>query len=52
MAYLFLFQPKLIGFTWYTAIGLVITMVLGWVLSLRHHSDAPADAEAAEAATP
>jgi solute:Na+ symporter, SSS family len=52
MAYLFLFQPKLIGFTWYTAIGLVITMVLGWALSLRHHSDAPTVAEAAEAATP
>lgn len=52
MAYLFLFQPKLIGFTWYTAIGLVITMVLGWMLSRRHHSDAPAGAQAAEATTP
>jgi solute:Na+ symporter, SSS family len=36
MAYLFLFQPELIGFTWYTAIGLVITMTLGTLLSLRH----------------
>ncbi|MBO0873250.1 MAG: sodium:solute symporter [Pseudonocardia sp.] len=52
MAYLFLFQPKLVGFTWYTAIGLVITMVLGWVLSLRYRSDAPTGVEAAEAITP
>jgi solute:Na+ symporter, SSS family len=36
MAYLFLFQPELIGFTWYTGIGLVITMGLGTLLSLRH----------------
>jgi solute:Na+ symporter, SSS family len=36
MAYLFLFQPELIGFTWYTAIGLAITMTLGSLLSLTH----------------
>lgn len=36
MAYLFLFQAELIGFTWYTGIGLAITMVLGGLLSLRH----------------
>jgi len=36
MAYLFLFQPELVGFTWYTGIGLVITMVIGTLLSLTH----------------
>jgi solute:Na+ symporter, SSS family len=36
MAYVFLFQPDLIGFTWYTGIGLVITMVLGTLMSLTH----------------
>lgn len=36
MTYLFVFQKDLIGFTWYTAIGLVITMLLGGLLSLRH----------------
>src|SRR5699024_7155364 len=36
MASLFLFYPELIGFTWYTAIGTAITLVLGYLLSLRH----------------
>lgn len=36
MAYLFWFQPELIGFTWYTAIGVIITVGLGFLLSLRH----------------
>ena len=36
MSYLFLFQPDLIGYTWYTAIGVVITLVVGWLLSRRH----------------
>lgn len=41
MSYLFFFQPDLIGFTWYTAIGLVITLAIGWSLSRRHGADAP-----------
>ena len=36
MAYLFVFQRGLIGFTWYTAIGVAITMTIGWLLSRRH----------------
>ena len=35
MSWLFLFQPGLVGFTWYTAIGTSITLALGWLLSLR-----------------
>ncbi|ANY10422.1 sodium:solute symporter [Pseudonocardia sp. HH130630-07] len=35
MAALFLLAPTLVGFTWYTAIGLVITVLLGFLLSLR-----------------
>lgn len=41
MSYLFLFQPDLVGFTWYTAIGASIVLVLGWTLSLRHGDAAP-----------
>ena len=43
MTYLFLFERTLIGFTWYTAIGVVVTVGLGFLLSLRHRSaeDAP-----------
>lgn len=41
MTYLFIFQPDLVGFTWYTLIGLVITMVIGWLLSRRHAEDSP-----------
>lgn len=41
MSYLFLFQPELVGFTWYTAIGVVITMGVGGLLSLRHRDVAP-----------
>ena len=36
MAYLFVFQRGLIGFTWFTAIGVAITMAIGAALSLRH----------------
>lgn len=49
MASLFLLAPKLVGFTWYTAIGLVITVVLGLLLSLRHPA-APATESATDAA--
>lgn len=49
MAYLFVFQPELIGFTWYTAIGVVITTAIGWLLSRRHATDAPQTAEAVTA---
>ncbi|WP_285730540.1 sodium:solute symporter [Nocardiopsis sp. ATB16-24] len=35
MSWLFLFQPGLVGFTWYTAIGTSITLALGGLLSLR-----------------
>lgn len=38
MGSLFLFAPDAVGFTWYTAIGLVITMVLGSLLALRHRT--------------
>lgn len=41
MSYLFLFQPDLIGFTWYTAIGVVITLTLGFLSSRRHREDSP-----------
>lgn len=41
MAYLFFFQKELVGFTWYTAIGVVITMTLGFLLSRRHPDDSP-----------
>lgn len=51
MAALFLLAPDAVGFTWYTAIGLVITMVLGTVLSLRHRTAAPV-APASEQARP
>ncbi|MDQ4084553.1 MAG: sodium:solute symporter [Actinomycetota bacterium] len=52
MAYLFLFQPELIGFTWYTGIGLVITMVIGSLLSLRHPAAADVPEEREPAAVP
>ena len=39
MAWLFLFAPELVGFTWYTAIGTTITVGLGYLLSLRHRDD-------------
>jgi SSS family transporter len=41
MSYLFLFQRELVGFTWYTAIGVVITMAVGFLLSRRHSGDSP-----------
>ncbi|MFD6951311.1 sodium:solute symporter [Nocardiopsis sp. TSRI0078] len=41
MAWLFLFEPELVGFTWYTAIGTSIVLVLGYLLSLRHRDEAP-----------
>jgi solute:Na+ symporter, SSS family len=50
MGYLFLFQPELVGFTWYTGIGLVITMVIGSLLSLTHPR-APVQAEPETVAT-
>ncbi len=47
MAWLFLFEPELVGFTWYTAIGSAITLGLGYLLSRRHRDDSPtAEAEA------
>lgn len=46
MSWLFLFQPGLIGFTWYTAIGTGIVLGLGYLLSRRHPDDSPmADAD-------
>ena len=46
MAWLFLFEPELVGFTWYTAIGSAITLGLGYLLSRRHREDSPtADAD-------
>lgn len=41
MARPFLVQPDLVGFTWYTAIGVVITLVVGTLLSRRHGEDSP-----------
>ncbi len=41
MVYLFLFHRDLVGFTWYTAMGVVITLVPGFLLSRRHADDAP-----------
>ncbi|WP_067608234.1 sodium:solute symporter [Nocardiopsis listeri] len=41
MAWLFLFEPELVGFTWYTAIGSAITLGLGYLLSRRHRDDSP-----------
>ncbi|MGB7448044.1 MAG: sodium:solute symporter [Ornithinimicrobium sp.] len=41
MVYLFVWQRDLIGFTWYTAIGVVITLVVGGGLALRHREDSP-----------
>lgn len=50
MAWLFLFEPELVGFTWYTAIGSAITLGLGYLLSRRHRDDSPtAEAEPAPA---
>ena len=46
MSSLFLFAPDLVGFTWYTAIGVAITLGLGYLLSRRHSEDAPGAAEA------
>lgn len=46
MSSLFLFAPELVGFTWYTAIGVTITLGLGYLLSRRHREDAPGTAEA------
>ncbi len=51
MSYLFLFERDLIGFTWYTAIGVVITLAVGWLLSRRHADDSPLADHAAEEAT-
>ncbi|WP_017583342.1 sodium:solute symporter [Nocardiopsis valliformis] len=48
MSWLFLFQPGLIGFTWYTAIGTGIVLGLGYLLSRRHPDDSPM----ADASTP
>ncbi|MBR8741192.1 sodium:solute symporter [Nocardiopsis sp. MG754419] len=50
MAWLFLFAPDLVGFTWYTAIGCTITVGLGYLSSLRHREDAP-EVEGAPAPT-
>ncbi|MBE3000833.1 sodium/solute symporter [Nocardiopsis sp. HNM0947] len=41
MSALFLFAPELVGFTWYTAIGVAITVGLGYLLSLRHRDPDP-----------
>lgn len=41
MSYLFLFERDLVGFTWYTAIGVVITLAIGFLLSRRHGEDSP-----------
>ena len=41
MVYLFLFERELVGFTWYTAIGVAITLGVGWLLSRRHAADSP-----------
>jgi hypothetical protein len=41
MVYLFVWQRDLVGFTWYTAIGVVITMGVGWLMSRRHNEDSP-----------
>lgn len=38
MTYLFVFQPDLVGFTWYTAIGVAIVVGLGYLLSRRHRT--------------
>ena len=51
MSYLFLFQRELVGFTWYTAIGVVITLVVGGLLSLRHREDSPLADRAADEET-
>jgi SSS family transporter len=41
MVWLFLFQSGLVGFTWYTAIGVSIVLGMGFLLSRRHRTDAP-----------
>ena len=51
MTYLFLFERELVGFTWYTAVGVAITLVLGGLLSLRHRDDSPIADEAADEET-
>ncbi|UYM04600.1 sodium:solute symporter [Solicola gregarius] len=55
MASMFVYQQWIIeegevfiGFTWYTAIGVVITMVLGWLLSRLHPANERAEAEVPE----
>ncbi|WP_159942908.1 MULTISPECIES: sodium:solute symporter [unclassified Nocardiopsis] len=48
MAWLFLFRPGLVGFTWYTAIGASVVLALGFTLSLRHRGPGPAADTAAE----
>ncbi|MEV2275272.1 sodium:solute symporter [Nocardiopsis sp. NPDC049922] len=40
MAWLFLFERDLVGFTWYTAIGVSVVLGLGSLLSLRHREPA------------
>lgn len=45
MAYLFVFERGWIGFTWYTAIGVVITMTIGGLLSRRHNQQAAGGGE-------
>ncbi|MEQ3553712.1 sodium:solute symporter [Pseudonocardia nematodicida] len=52
MGSLFLFAPDAVGFTWYTAIGLVLTVGLGLLLSLRHRSPAPLPAAEDEVRDP
>ena len=47
MSSLFLFAPELVGFTWYTAIGVAITLGLGHLLSLRHSGPDPRSGTAA-----
>lgn len=49
MTYLFLFQPELVGFTWYTAIGVIVTLGLGF-LSSRRHPAAQAKTDAVQTA--
>ena len=51
VSYLFLFEKTLVGFTWYTAIGVVITLVVGYVASRRHAEDSPLADERADEET-
>ncbi|TQN32273.1 SSS family transporter [Haloactinospora alba] len=49
--WLFVFQPEVVEFTWYTGIGLAIVLVVGYLLSRRHRDGAPG-ADAARAPDP